>query len=125
MEKNYGVVKVIGSAMLFCAGHRNSARTASHADRAGKSCNEKAELRFSLPLCAVVAISAFRLQRYSGVMPAAFTTCAHFTVSALMNAKNSAGVLATTSAPSPAKRSFASGERRIAAASLYSRLTIS
>src|SRR5688572_18642536 len=54
---------------------------------------------------------------YSGVIPAAFATFAHFAVSALMKAPNSSGVPATTSAPSPARREEISGARSTATAS--------
>src|SRR5262249_27680195 len=62
---------------------------------------------------------------HSGLIPAAFATFAHLSISARMNAANCSGVLPTGSAPSAASRSRTSPERSAFAISVYNRCTTS
>ena len=51
----------------------------------------------ALPLFRPHALTTFRSPGYSGLMPAAFATLAHFSISARMNAAYSAGPSPDTS----------------------------
>jgi hypothetical protein len=62
---------------------------------------------------------------HSGLMPANFTTLAHFSVSSAISFPNAAGVIDIGSAPKSASRAFSLGSARAALISLLSFSTIS
>src|SRR5712675_1511379 len=67
----------------------------------------------------VPALDDFTNEAYSALMLAALMTFPHVSVSPLMRAVNSSGVLPTGSKPSAAKRSFISGDAMLLTISRY------
>src|SRR5712672_105280 len=73
----------------------------------------------------VPALDDFTNEAYSALMLAALMTFPHVSVSPLMRAVNSSGVLPTGSKPSAAKRSFISGDAMLLTISRWSTVTMS